>query len=140
MKGIIKGSLQGIGMAAFLFAISCMISDLAEGGRFVLENHQMTKMVIGCIVCGIGWGAPSVVYNREGLSGPVKVLIHMGIGCLIYTIVAFSVGWLGTETSLWAKIGIILIQFAIAFLIWGGFRLYYKQEAKKMNDRIQTLK
>ena len=140
MKGLLKGSMQGIGMAAFLFIITSMINDLAEGGRFVLENYQMTRMVIGCIICGIGWGAPSVVYNKEGLSLPMKRLIHMGIGCVVYTIVAFYVGWLGTNTSLGQKIMIIAIQIAIAIAIWFGFHLYYKNEAKKMNERIHEMK
>ena len=139
MKQIIKGSLQGIGMAAFLFIVTSMINDLAEGGHFVLENYQMTKMVIGCIICGIGWGAPTAIYGKEELSVPMKRLIHLGTGCLIYTIVAFFVGWLGTNTNIWQKIMIIAIQLVIAFAIWFGFNLYYKKEAKKMNDRIHEM-
>ena len=67
MKGIIRGALQGIGMALFLFCVTCSIFDITEGGRFVRENYQMTKMVIGSVICGIAWGAPSVIYNKDSL-------------------------------------------------------------------------
>ena len=140
MKGMFKRIAMGVGTAAFIFCVVCVINDLAEGGQFTLDNYRMTKMGIGALVCGIGWGAPSVVYDKEGLSMPVKMLIHLGIGCLVYTIVAFSVGWLGTDTTLGQKLFIIAIQLVIAFAVWMGFHLHYVREARKMNERIRRVR
>ena len=140
MKGIIKGSLQGIGMALFLFCVTCAVFDITEGGSFVRENYQMTKMIVGAIVCGIGWGAPSVVYSRENLPRLMQMLIHFGIGCIVYTIVALSVGWIPADLSLGKKLLIIAIEFAIAVVIWLGFHLYYKKEAERINEKIRSMK
>ncbi len=140
MKGIIKSSLQGIALALCIFAVVCMIFDLVGKGDFNLQNYQMTKMIIGCLICGIGFGAPSVVYNSEKLSYALKVLIHMGVGCVVYTIVAFNVGWLGNGTSLGLKVAIVACQIVMAFIIWFIFKIYYKNQAKKMNDKIREMR
>ena len=71
---------------------------------------------------------------------PIKVLIHMGIGCVVYSIVAFSVGWMGGAATLGKGILIVLIHLGIAFAIWFFIMLHYRAEAKKMNDRIQAMK
>ncbi len=65
---------------------------------------------------------------------------HMGIGCAIYTAVAFAVGWFGGSTTLVQGIIIAAIQLAVAFIIWFCFMRYYRKEAKKMNEKIQSMK
>ncbi len=140
MKGIVKSSIQGIMLAMCIFAVVCMIFDLVFKGTFKLENYQMTKMVIGCIICGIGYGAPSVVYNSEKLAYPVKILIHMGIASVIYVIVAFNVGWLGNDTTLGTKVVIICCLLALSFVLWFGFAMYYRRQSKKMNEKLQQKK
>jgi heme/copper-type cytochrome/quinol oxidase subunit 4 len=70
---------------------------------------------------------------------PLKVLIHMGIGCVVYTIVAFSVGWTG-NLSLAQGIIAIVAQLVVAFAIWFIFMMHYKKEARKINERIQAMK
>ena len=59
---------------------------------------------------------------------------------MIYTIVAYAVGWIGGSATITQGIIIAVIQLAVAFLIWFLFMRYYRAEAKKMNDRIQELK
>ena len=89
---------------------------------------------------GLGFGVPSIVYHKDTLPMPIRVIIHMGIGLVVYTIVAYSVGWIGSSASIGEGIIIGLIQVAVAFVIWFLFMRYYKQEAKKMNDKIQAMK
>ena len=64
----------------------------------------------------------------------------MGSGCVIYTLVACTVGWISPETGVWQKIGMIAAQLAAAFLIRIFFLLHYRREAKEMNKRIQEMK
>ena len=63
----------------------------------------------------------------------------MGIGCVVYTIVAFSVGWLGGAASASQGILIACIQLAVAFIIWFCFMRYYRKEARDMNDKIRSM-
>jgi hypothetical protein len=140
VKDLLKSIVISIGMALSIFSFVCVIFDIGYGGNFSLENYRLTKMVIGCIIVGLGFGVPSLVYRSETLPMPVKILVHMGIGCIIYTIVGFAVGWIGGSATLGQGIAIAAIQLAVAFIIWFCFMRFYRSEAKKMNDKIQQMK
>ena len=140
MKDLIKSTVISIGAAMVIFCFSGIVFDISNGGRFSLENYQFTKMVVGCVLIGLGFGVPSIVYRNDNIPMPMKVLIHMGIGCVVYTMVAFAVGWMGGGTTIIQNVIVAVIQLAIAFMIWFAFMAYFRNEAKKMNDRIQSKK
>ena len=117
-----------------------VIFDVMYKGQFSLKDYQFTKMVLGCLIVGLGFGVPTVIYRKDNLPMPVRVLIHMGIGCVVYTVVAFAVGWIGGTKSVGTGLLIAIIQIGIAFIIWFLFKRYYRREAKRMNDRIQEMK
>ena len=98
------------------------------------------KYSIAAMVIGVGFALPSMVYRREDLSMPVKVLIHMGTGITIYILVSLYAGLIPTSlgigpliTSLLTGIGIALVIFGI----WFGFYLYHRKEAQKINKQIK---
>ena len=140
IKDLIKSTIISIGMALTIFCLVGIMFDVSYGGNFSLEGYQFTKMVIGSAIVGLGFGVPTIVYNSDKIPQPIKVVIHMGIGLVIYTLVAFAVGWFGGSTSLAQGLIIAGIQLVVAFIIWFCFMRYYKKEAKKMNDKIQALK
>ena len=144
MKAIVKEAAKYVGIstgiALGIFCFVGMLFDLYYGGNFSLSGYQFTKMVVGCVVVGWGFGIPAVVYRKENMPMPIRVVIHMGSGCVIYTLVACAVGWISPETGVWQKIGMMAAQLAAAFLIWLFFLLHYRREAKEMNERIQEMK
>ncbi len=140
IKDLLKSTVISIGMALTIFSLIGMFFDITNGGNFSLEGYQFTKMVIGSAIVGIGFGVPTLVYNSEKLPTPVKVLIHMGTGCVIYTIVAYCVGWFGGAATIGQGLAIAAIQLLVAFVIWFCFMRYYRKEARQMNDKIQSMK
>ena len=140
LKDLIKSTVISIGMSLTIFSLVCIVFDIGFGGNFSLEDYRMTKMIIGCVVIGLGFGVPTIVYKNDSLPMPVRVLIHMGIGCVVYTLVAYAVGWIGGSASIGQGIVIAAIQLAVAFIIWFCFMRFYRSEAKKMNDKIQQMK
>ena len=140
LKDLLKSTVISIGMALAIFCFVGMFFDIISGGTFTLTDHRFTKMVIGSALVGIGFGVPSMVYNSEKLPMPVKVLIHMGIGCTIYTLVAYSVGWFGGSATITQGLVIAAIQLIVAFVIWFCFMRFYRREAKQMNEKIQEMK
>ena len=140
LKDIVKSTIISIGMALTIFCLAGIVFDVAYGGNFSLEGYRFTKMVIGSAIVGLGFGVPTAVYNSDRLPQPIKVLIHMGIGCVIYTIVAYAVGWFGGSATLAQGLIIAAIQILVAFIIWFCFMRYYRKEAKEMNEKIQSLK
>ena len=130
MKNIIKDLLKSvvisIGMALVIFSLVCVVFDICNKGSFSLENYRLTKMVAASVIVGLGFGVPTVVYNSERLPMPVKV--------------AFAVGWFGGSATLAQGLIIAGIQLAVAFVIWFCFMRYYRKEAKRMNEKIQSKK
>ena len=140
VKDLVKSTVISIGMAMAIFCFVGVVFDIIYKGNFHLENYQFTKMVVGCIIVGLGFGIPSIVYSKDSLPMPIRVLIHMGIGCIVYTIVAYSVGWLGNISDIGQGILIVALQLSIALIIWILFMTHYRKEAKKLNDKIQNMK
>ena len=140
IKDLLKSTVISIGMALTIFCLVGVFFDITSGGNYSLENYSYTKMALGSILVGMGFGIPTVVYNDESLPMPIKVIIHMGIGCSIYTAVAYAVGWFGGATTVLQGLVIAAIQLVVAFIIWFCFMSFYRKEAKKINDKIQSMK
>ena len=140
VKDILKSTVISIGMAMAIFCFVGIVFDIGYKGNFSLDNYRFTKMVIGCVLIGLGFGVPSIVYKKDNLPMPIRVIIHMGIGCVVYTVVAYAVGWIGSSASIGQGIIIAAIQLFVAFIIWFLFMRYYRNEAKKINDKIQEMK
>lgn len=139
IKDLIKSVLISIGVAMTIFCIVGIVYDVSYGGHFELSDYSFTKMVIGCIVIGLGFGVPSIVYNNDNLPRPIQTVIHMGIGLCVYTITAYAVGWMkGLSGS--KGILVLLGAFIVAFLIWYLFIRYYRKEAEILNQRVQMMK
>ena len=140
IKDLLRSTVISIGMAMAIFCFVGVIFDLGNKGNFSLGGYRFTKMVIGCFLIGLGFGIPSIVYRKDNLPMPFRVIIHMGTGCIVYTIVAYSVGWIGGAATIGQGILIAGIQLTVAFVIWFLFMRYYQAEAKKMNEKINSIK
>lgn len=137
MKDLLKSTVISVGMALTIFCTAGVVVDCIYNGNFVMENYNFSKMVIGAVIVGLGFGIPTIVYQNEKIAMPMQCLIHMGIGCIIYTLVAFNVGWIPTEKGTGICLGVITGQLAVAFLIWLMFFYYYKRMAYEMNKKIK---
>ncbi|MCR4703438.1 MAG: DUF3021 domain-containing protein [Saccharofermentans sp.] len=140
IKDLLKSTVISIGMALAIFCLICIVFDIIYKGNFSLDNYRFTKMAAGSMIVGLGFGIPSIVYNNDSLPMPVKVIIHMGIGCVIYTVVAYAVGWFGGSATVAQGLIAAAVQLAVSFIIWFCFMRYYRKEAKKMNEKIQEIK
>ena len=96
-------------------------------------------MALGTLVVGLGFGLPALVYEREQLSLPVQIMIHMGIGCIVLLLTSWVVGWIPREQGLLGIAKIAAEQLLIAFGIWFGFYLNQKKLAQKMNQKLSEL-
>lgn len=139
-KDILRSVAISIGMVMTIFCIVGVIFDITYQGQFSLDNYRFTRMVFGCLIVGLGFGVPTVIYRKENLPMPVRVLVHMGTGCVVYTIVAFAVGWIGGSKSIVHGLLIAAVQIGVAFIIWYLFSRHYRKEAERMNNRIQEMK
>ena len=139
MNSILKNTIYSIGNAAIIFCVVGVVNDIIYTGNFPLENYSFTKMAIGALTIGLGFGIPTFVYDKDDMPIAIQTLIHMGIGCVVMTITAFVVGWIPTEKGAGAVIGTIAGEIAIAFIIWLFFYTHNRNLAKRMNQRITKL-
>ncbi|MDD3338717.1 MAG: DUF3021 domain-containing protein [Lachnospiraceae bacterium] len=140
MKEILKNTVISMVISLTIFCILGVVFDLIYGGDFSMTNYRFTKMVVGCLLVGIGFGTPAVIYQKKNLPRAIQVVVHMGIGCAVYTAVAFAVGWIPTVLGPWICAAIVAGQLAVAFVIWFLFMVHLKKEAKEINKRLQELK
>ncbi len=137
-KDMLRSTLISVGMAMAIFCFVGIVFDVSNGGSFSIDGYRFTKMVTGCLIIGLGFGIPSIVYKKDNLPMPARIIIHMGIGCTIYTIVAYAVGWFGGVT-VGKGIIIVCIQLGVAFVLWGIFFRHYKNQADEINKRIKEM-
>ena len=140
MKKLLSAAWGGIKIACTVFIISSFFVALfAEEGVFA-STSGMLRYCISTFFIGLGFGIPSLIYETE-LSMPVKVLVHMGIGCAVMIAAAMLNGWVRVENGgIWAGIAIIAGQIAIAFIIWFIQYRKAKKLASEMNSRLKNSK
>lgn len=134
---LLKNSLQGIAIACTIFTIVGIIFDVVNGGDVLFDNWSFTKQALACVAIGIGFSVPSEIYNNDKLPFLFKVTFHMGIGCTIYLISAFHVGWIPVEFGWKNCLIIIAVQIVAAFLVWFGYAAHYRLLARNMNKKIE---
>ena len=139
-KDLAKSSFISIGISLSIFCLIGIINDIAAGGNFSLDHYRFAKMVIGSMIVGLGFGLPTYIYRIDRLPMPVRVIIHMGTGCIIYTIVGYTVGWMGGSGSIVKAVVGAAVQLSVAFVIWYLFMRHYRKEAMEMNQKIQEMK
>lgn len=137
MRKLLTYVFQGVGSALSLFVLFGIFYDIYNGGIFVLENASFTRMAIGSIVVGLGFSVPALIYEKENIPYATRVLIHMGIGCVIMIITAYVVGWIPKEIGILGWSSIIFTEILTAFLLWLGFSWYYRQEIKMIDKKIK---
>ena len=79
VKDLVKSTAISIGMAMTIFCLVGVVFDVGYKGNFSLDDYRFTKMVAGCVLVGLGFGVPTIVYRKDNLPMPIRVIIHMGI-------------------------------------------------------------
>lgn len=134
---ILKNMLFGVAWGSTIFVVSGIIRALNSNVFFIETNRQFITQAMASIICGIGFCVPSIVYENEKIPMSLKVLIHMGTGLIIYLPVAVWIGWIPIKYGILPMVITILVMIISSFVIWGGFYLYYKMEAKNINEKIK---
>ncbi len=131
MKKVCKAAMEGIYLAAVMFVIVCMIKGFSSGG----ETMFLAYSGIAVIVIGAGFGIPSLIYGTE-LPTAIKVLIHMGTGCIVMLATSLIVGWIDVSRGWLPCLLVAAVQIGVAFLLWVLTCVRIRRDARQMNERI----
>lgn len=137
IKLIIKGICWGCTISIFIL----MTGAATVGDSFLdMGADYFIRQSIASMIVGIGFSVPTLIYDKESLSRKIQTLIHMGIGFLVFFPIAYCLGWIPVVFGWGAALLSVVIALVISFAIWYGYYLYYKREAKKLNQKLERLK
>lgn len=129
---VIDRTKTAVAISSFLFLLSAMITDLNRDGAWAVSGYTVTKMALGSLGVGLGFGLSSIIYANEKLSRPMQIAIHMVIGCVVMLAIAFLVGWIPTDRGLVPALLAILTMLLTALVI----AVFSYRRQKKLAERI----
>lgn len=138
LKQMGVSSFVGIGIGLMVFGIISIVVDVANGGVFQYGDYQITKMILGSVGVGLGFGLPAVVYESEKIPYIMQGIIHLGIGCAVLIVIAFLVGWIPVSAGPVVIAAAVMVEIVMAVLLWKLVSLYYKKEAEKINKKLAS--
>ncbi len=137
MKKVCKAAMEGIYLAAVMFVIVCMIKGFRSGSEMMFSGTGMAYSCIAVIVIGAGFGIPSLIYGTE-LPTAIKVLIHMGTGCIVMLATSLIVGWIDVSRGWLPCLLVAAVQIGVAFLLWVLTCVRVRRDAKQMNKHLSA--
>ena len=137
MKKILLNIIFGIGWGCTIFVFIAISLSLTNSQAYLLLQEHFISQAIAAIIVSIGFCLPSIVYSSQRIPRSGQVAIHLGSGFIIFLIVAFCAGWIPFNHGVGAIALFFLIAIVTALLIWCGFYLYHRSEARKINAKLQ---
>ena len=134
---VMQRTKTAVAISSFLFLLGMLIADLNMGGVYSATGYTVTKMALGSLGIGLGFGLPSIVYANEKLSRPVQIAIHMVIGCAVMLAIAFAAGWVPKDRGLLPALLAILCMLLTAFVIEVLSYRRQKKLAERMNRELE---
>ena len=136
-KDILKSTLISIVASMCIFVIVGLVFDQVGKGTFALNDYMFTKMVIACVITGLGFGVPTFLYSMENIPMAFASIIHLGIGFAIYFLVASQVGWIPKQAGTVACVATVAGVIVVGLIIWACFLKYNKNLAERMNKALE---
>jgi hypothetical protein len=138
---ILKLSYIGASTGCLILAIvEIFIATSVGMSNFVLNGHDIVNYTLGGIIIGLGFVLPSMIYEKENISSIIQIAIQMGIGFIVLFIVGIYLKWIPMNLGIWPIIVWVIIALIIGFVLWTCFYLYFRNEARKINNQIRKTK
>lgn len=139
MVKVLKRITEGIVIGCTIFTIIGITFCLVNGTdtAFSGPDYGFVKMAICSMVVGLGFSLPTFIYDYQKITKSLQTLIHLSIGFIIFGLVAFYAKWVPIESGIKEIVVFVIISIVSTLAIWYCFYLYYKNEAKIINDDIR---
>lgn len=132
MKKFLFQSGAGILFGAFIAVVLTNIIYLK--GAETLDGPLFLKNSLACLFCGWFFSVTPLFFEIQSLKLIQQTGLHFISVAILYFILAFTIGWIPfTLKSVLFFSGLFLVLYAG---IWIGFYLYFRNEAKKLNDDL----
>ncbi|MCM3742378.1 DUF3021 domain-containing protein [Oceanobacillus luteolus] len=135
MKRFLFQSFIGILFGAFMMVLITNIIYL--NGSTLLDGELFLKNSLACIFCGWFFAVTPLIFEIKSLKLVQQTALHFISAVILFFILSLNVGWIPFNlTSILLFAGLFLFIYVG---IWIGFYLYFRNEAKKLNDDLMNI-
>ncbi|MEH7380254.1 DUF3021 domain-containing protein [Bacillus sp. JJ1533] len=136
MKIFIIRSLMGIFFGGF---IAVLITNLyiLFGDYDMIDGALFLKNSVGSVLCGWFFTVSSLYFENRNLNLSQQTIIHFLTVTILYLILAFTIGWI--PFTIINILLTLLISLVVYMIFWVAFYLYFKSQARKLNDDLKNL-
>ncbi|HLR02690.1 MAG TPA: DUF3021 domain-containing protein [Virgibacillus sp.] len=132
IKETLKRALFGIaggGIATFIAVTVLMIKDIP------ISPTMMWFQMLGSFIIGIYFGVGSFIFENDNWSRLKQICIHFPMSVIVFYSLALPLRWIPMTVRA-ILLGIVLFMAYYA-IFWCGFWIYYKIQAKKLNEELK---
>ncbi len=136
MKTFIIRSFIGIFFGGFIAVLTTDLFILF-GGNQMIDGTLFLKNSVGSILCGWLFTVSSMYFENRNLKLYQQTILHFLTVTILYLILALTIGWIPfTFVNILLA---ILIAIVVYTIFWIAFYLYFKNQARKLNEDLRKL-
>jgi MFS family permease len=146
MNDFLKRTILGALLGNFVFTMLIILNILMGNSMPDSFINNYIQFAFIFMFVGIGFGAPSIIYNDSTGMFPKeisyfrKIIFHMGFGFGFAYLGVFTMVQMSNRLS--DPIGYlfsIVLMLAIGIFIWVMFYWNFKKESKKINKKLEYI-
>ena len=136
MKTFIIRSFIGIFFGGFITVLITNLNILF-GGFEMIDGPLFLKNSIGSILCGWFFTVSPLYFENRNLKLSQQTILHFLTVTILYLILALTIGWI--PFNIINILLTLLIAIVVYTIFWVAFYLYFKNQARKLNDDLKKL-
>ncbi|WP_188455951.1 DUF3021 domain-containing protein [Virgibacillus oceani] len=134
MKTFLFRSMIGIFFGAFV-SVLITFAFIYFGGYETIDSGTFFKNSLGSIFCGWFFSTSPLYFELPFLKLHHQTILHFITVTILFFILSVGIGWIPFNVT---SILITAILFIVGYVImWLCFYLYFKHEAKKLNEELR---
>ena len=136
MKTFMIRSFIGISFGGFIAVLITNLNVLF-GGFEMIDGSLFLKNSVGSILCGWFYTVSPMYFENRKLKLPQQTVLHFLTVTILYSIVALTIGWIPFNIK--SILLTLLISTVVYTIFWIAFYLYFKNQARKLNEDLNKL-
>ena len=136
IKLMLKYLLHGVAWGCMWLVGVYIAIDLFSPDGLQFDTVSFTTNAIGSVIVGIAAATTPIVYEFDRLRRWQQVMIHAVVCLGVFIPVAFWLGWLPAWSG--RAIAMSVVWSVVFFwLVWLGFYMYSRHEARQINQKLK---
>ena len=136
MKTFIIRSFIGIFFGCFIAVLVTNLS-IFFGDFEMIDGPLFLKNSIGYALCGWFFTVSPLYFEIRKLKLSQQTILHFTTVIILYLILALVIGWIPFNMT--NILLTLLISIVVYTIFWIAFYLYFRNQARKLNDELKKL-